>query len=254
MQLDAQPEILNHHAPAITHNQQIKKELFMDKDKDMDALLEGQKQWELDNLENTIAESKRNKFLVTGMVIILIIMGSALFYNLLTAKKETYREVVDPYTGHTIMEKVYTEGEVLSIKKQELYLKSDIYKFINCFEGYSKAEINSNLKCVHAFASQEVYWQYQQYIGLSGGVKSLIGSNGVMNVTFGHITTFPNDKNTVISEILLMPEGSKVPKGTKPIPKLITLVFEYKQIPSKLEKFLINPHGMKVTMYNPERK
>ena len=224
------------------------------KDPAMEKILEGQRQWEIDNLSNIISDSKRNKFLVTAMLIAMIIMSMALFYNLMTAKKEVYREVIDPYTGNTIMEKIYTAGEVLPIKKQELYLKSDIYKFVQCFEGYSMAQMNTNLKCVHAFASKTVFKQYQDYISQKDGVKMLIGSLGVMNIKFGHITPLSNDKHTVVTEILLLPEGVNVPDGSKPIGKLITIVFEYKSIPSKLEKFLINPHGLVIKSYNADQK
>jgi len=226
----------------------------MAKDPHIEKVLENQRHWELDNISNIVNESKRNKFLVRVMTMALVIGMAALLYNLMTAKKEVYREVIDPYTGHVVMDKVYSEGEVLPIEKQELYLKSDVYKFVNCFEGYSMAQVNTNLKCVNAFSTFPVFKQYKSYIEQDDGIKQLIGSLGVMNVKFGHITQLSNDKNTIVAEILLIPEGVNVPKDQKPIAKLITIVFEYKAIPSKLEKFLINPHGLVVKTYQSDQK
>ncbi len=225
----------------------------MAKDKNMEAVLEGQRQWEIDNIKNTINESKRNKFLVKIMSVTLAIGMAALLYNLMTAKKTVYREVIDPYTGNAVMEKVYEEGEKLSMTLQERYLKSDIYKFIGCVEGFSMAQVNTNLKCVHAFATPAVFRQYKAISERPSEAKKSIGALGVINVKFGHITQL-KDKSTVIAEILLLPEGANIPKGQQPIGKMITIVFEYKEISSKLEKFLINPHGFVVKSYNSESK
>lgn len=226
---------------------------YMAKDKHMEAVLEGQRQWDLDNIKNIFSESKRNKLLVKLMAFALVIGMAALLYNLMTAKKMVYREVVDPYTGNAVMEKVYEEGEKLSMSLQERYLKSDIYKIIGCIEGFSMAQVNTNLKCVHAFATPAVYRQYKAAAERPSEAKKAIGALGVINVKFGHITQL-EDKSTVISEILLLPEGANVPVGQKPIGKMVTIVFEYKEIPSRLEKFLINPHGFVVKSYNSESK
>jgi len=209
--------------------------------------------WEENNFKNLSDRLKRSKIreIIYGVVTTISVIG-VIF---MASKSNHYIQVeeIDSRTGYRALKTLYRVGEPLSISQQELFLKADVRRFIECYEGYALAKRNDNLKCVAAMSNSRIARQYINYVDPKNdkGPASIIKALGQINVSIVTMTPLSEDKFTVITHAILTPNTPKTEKlKIKPdIPIKITLTYKYKSIPTNAERRERNPHGFMVESY-----
>jgi type IV secretory pathway component VirB8 len=222
----------------------------------VEEIIELGNRWEENQLKNLSDRLKRSKIreLFYGVTTFACVVGLVIMAT--TSNHYIQLEEVDSKTGYRALKTLYRAGEILSIKQQELFLKADVRRFIECYEGYALAKRNDNLKCVTSMAISKVSKKYMKYVDENNetGPASIIKALGQMNVLIVTSTPLPEAKNVVIVSVILTPntpETEKLPEMPE-MPVKITLIYKYKNVPTNLEKRERNPHGFMVLDYRKE--
>ncbi len=212
-----------------------------------DIIEEGRK-WDRDQIEELRDAVKRWRKERPAYLLITLVAVITASFLAVTHDVRLIERTTDISTGQSSYQELYRIGDKLPIKQQAINLKSDVARFIACYEGYNLASVNTNLECVNALSNKRVFEQYQAMINEDGGVADQIGDLGTVNVRIGHITPLKKDENTIIAEVLLLPEGINIAKNARTVLTL-TITFEYEDVPTKENILHINPHGIVITSY-----
>jgi len=224
------------------------------KDQSVSEYLELAKTWEdnkLYDLNNRVNRSEsREKYSL------LIALFSVIGVIYMAANVNHYIQIeeIDLKTGYRKIRDLYEVGKPLNISQQELFLKSDVRRFIECYEGYALAKRQENLMCIGAFANKKVLAQYKDYVDKNNpnGPANVIKSLGLIKVNVVNINPLSHDKYTVESHVVIKPETTK---EYSPIVLVVTMTYEYKEVPASASIRELNPHGFMATSYisNPKQ-